>query len=214
MKTQTGTAPNDPSVVTVDFQKLSLPSSGNPVDIDAARAFATAFNRLPEGERQSLEFGDISRNPGSQSDLLVATNFDPTFMDLLDIRPTDHPYAEAPRVRMESHLYARWLLKAIEEKSQGYPKGLQQPLFLVLHASHWAFRPSETAMKILQSLLVKRRWAFDAIFLYNPNDDGTAQAKFVYPTSHKQRRGFDPDRVVGHSYDNVNLVASLPSSGT
>jgi hypothetical protein len=204
MNTQTGNATDGQDLQPVDFHTLHLPSSAKPVDIDVARRFADAFNSLTEAGRQSLTFGDVAWNPENQSDLLVATNFDPTFLDLMDIRPADHPYDGASRIRLESHMVARWLLKAIEERSDGHAKGLQQPLFLLLHASDWAFVPSETAVKVLQSLLVKRRWAFDAIFLYNPGADEGTQATFVYPTSHKQRRGFDPDRVVGHRYDNVN----------
>jgi hypothetical protein len=164
----------------VEFHRIHWPADKSKIEATILRLFDS---KLPTSQRARLGVGNISQN-AAESDLdgTIQTRNGDRLIDLVEIAPlADHQgrYENAKAMTSVGEL-ADAMLTVIRQKSAKYA-GIKPRPWLLTYTTHWAFRFSDTVLKVVGVELCKSRHNLERVYHIAPVDEVFAEVKQILP---------------------------------
>lgn len=196
---------------TVEFQQLDFPKSKEEIEAFIVRGFlrdAVANNFLPPVS--------IAPQQNAQDDLdftITIEGHEPKSLELMEIAPLEHlrgSYAVAP-AKYKPYELAEYVKTKILKKSERYRTSAGSGIILLTYITDWHFVLSESMLALLQYWLALSSHCFQAIYSYQPIDQGFGVVRVIFPST--SRYNFNPEAFRNLEVSNANPATDYVSRG-
>jgi hypothetical protein len=198
-----------PQGVKSEFQQLAFPKQKEAVEALIIQGFLRTAGAL-------LPFHIESCTPNQQDDFdfSLTTSAGPKNVELAEVALLDNqtPSYRAAPASYKPYDFAQRVLDLILSKSAHYAQRPPTGLHLLLYITHWAFIPSESALKLLQFWTLKRAHGFEGVYWYAPIASQDGIPFLIYPTPSEQWSTFDPESFRSSEVHNLNPRGWVPGS--
>ena len=191
----------------MEWRKIEHPPGKREQETATATAFIDALNAE---EKSNLKLSQLEED---DFDFEIQSGDEKRYLELQEIiipgKKRGSPYAPGEQV-IDEQKFAKTILGAIRSKALKYPKGLQQPLDLLIYHTHWRFRPNEAVLKLVAHGLKGQSLPFARVYYFNRlgAEKGEGKATRLFPDA-VILSGFRPDAPTS-KYANFDPAGAQP----
>jgi hypothetical protein len=147
----------------IEWRKFEHPPEKHEQETVIATAFVNALNQT-----EKPPFG-LSRLEEDDFDFELQSDDAKRYLELqenlLPGKKRGPPYTAGEQV-IDEQKFAKTMLSAIQSKAWKYPRGLRQPLDLLMYHTHWRFRPNDAVLKLVAHGLKDQNLPFARVYYF------------------------------------------------